>query len=207
MNMAEIVYDESTSLRYRIFVNCFLYPQGMRSFVFRKIDVRDGEKILDAGCGFGLLSKAIADKAAREGSSEIKQHAFDISPQMLSLFRSRCSFPVDMRQGDVRHLSYPDEYFDLILTAAMLEYVPNIKDGFVSLGRTLKSGGRMYVFMSRKTALNNFLFRPFGDPKCYSPQELVGVVNEIGFSGIQQEYFTPAFFWLNAWGFILRIIK
>jgi ubiquinone/menaquinone biosynthesis C-methylase UbiE len=108
---------------------------------------------------------------------------------------------------DVRKLSYPDEHFDLILTAAMLEYVPKIEEGLASLSRVLKSGGRMFIFMSRKTALNNLLFKSFANPRCYSPQELKNILKSVGLSKINQEHFSLSYFWLNAWGFILRISK
>jgi ubiquinone/menaquinone biosynthesis C-methylase UbiE len=95
----------------------------------------------------------------------------------------------------------------LILTAAMLEYVPNIDEGLASLDRVLKSGGRMYIFMSRKTTLNDFLFKSFANPRCYSPQELASILKTIGFSRIERKHFSLAYFWLNAWGYILRVSK
>jgi ubiquinone/menaquinone biosynthesis C-methylase UbiE len=200
-------YDKLVADRYQTFINLFLYPQGMRHFILGHVTLKDGQKILDAGCGTGIISRAMAEKGARENLSHLEQYAFDISPAMLEVFRSACNFPVDLRRLDVRTLPYPENHFDLILTAAMLEYVPNIAEALSSLKRTLKSGGLMYIFMSRKSALNDLLFRPFGKPRCYSPRELTSILKGIGFSNIHRESFGPAFFWLNLWGFILKMTK
>jgi len=184
----------------------FLYPAGIRSFINRKVSIRAGDRILDAGCGFGILSKAIHEKAVRAGLSDVEQHAFDISPHMLEEFRKQCRFAVVVQQLDVRQLPYPDEYFELILTAAMLEYV-DIEGGLASLRRVLRPGGCLYVFMSRDTALNRSLFQPFGNPKCYAPSELRAILEKLGFSTVEQQSFPPRFFWLNLWGYVLKAVK
>jgi ubiquinone/menaquinone biosynthesis C-methylase UbiE len=205
--MSQIIYDTAVSLRYKRFVNIFHYPAGIHRFITRSVHIRNGDRILDAGCGYGTLSKAVNDKLTGAGLSGIEQHAFDISPYMLSEFRKKNHFPVELKQLDVRDLPYPDNYFDLILTAAMLEYVPNIEDGLTSLRRVLKSEGRLYVFMSRNTALNNLLFKPFGNPRCYSPQDLRDILLKSGFAAAKQLSFPPSFFWLNLWGYVFEANK
>jgi ubiquinone/menaquinone biosynthesis C-methylase UbiE len=205
--MSDFAYDKPVAARYDFFVHLFLYPQGIRSFVFKEIPLRAGEKILDAGCGFGILSQAVARKIAQEGIAGVKQHAFDLSADMLDRFRKRNDFAVDLRRLDVRTLPYRDGYFDKILSAAMLEYVPEVEEALASLRRALRPGGHMYIFMSRRTALNDFLFKPFGHPRCYTPQKLGSVLRGVGFSRIEQQRFPSSYFWLNVWGYILKATK
>lgn len=205
--MQSYAYSKSVIAWYEFFVNLFLYPRGIRSLIFREVPIRDGDRILDAGCGYGVVSKPISEKISRDGISGTEHHAFDIAPDMLEKFRRNCSGQIHLRQLDVRNLLYPDDYFDLILTAAMLEYVPNIEEGLLSLKRVLKTGGTLYVIMSRKTILNDLLFKPFGNPRCYSPRELSSVLNRVGFANTSQSSFPPAFFWLNAWGYMLQATK
>jgi ubiquinone/menaquinone biosynthesis C-methylase UbiE len=199
----EKVYDKSGAARY----NFVFYPFGIRDFIFRKIVIRNEDRILDAGCGYGILSKAIRDKINKEGLTGTEHHAFDISGDMLQTFAKMGIDEVDLRRLDVRDLPYDDDYFDLTVTSAMLEYVPDIEDGLISLRRCLKPGGKIYVFMSRKSVLNDFLFRPFGRPKCYSLGELEDIFRRGGFRNIGRHTFPLRSCWLNMWGIIIEGTK
>lgn len=205
------MYDEAGCARYESFVNFFFYPYGIKDFVFRRISIKEGDKVLDAGCGFGVLSRAVHGKIERRALSGVEQHAFDISPDMLSAFRQMERETgldgIDLRQLDVMDLPYEDASFDLILTSAMLEHVPEIEGALASLKRCLKSDGRMFIFMSRKSRVNDLLFRPFGGPKCYSPKELSDILASVGFKSIRTRRFPPTSFWLNAWGYVIEASK
>lgn len=202
------IYNKSGCTRYKILVDIFLYPFGIRNFIFRNIPIKDEDRILDAGCGYGILSKAIHDKVEKEGLAGIEQHAFDISSDMLEAFKNTCrTADIHLRKLDVRHLSYDENYFDLVVTSAMLEYVPDIEEALISLKRYLKHEGRIYVFMSRKSPLNDLLFRPFGNPRCYSFAELRALFARAGFRNIVRHRFPPESFWLNAWGVIIEGTK
>jgi ubiquinone/menaquinone biosynthesis C-methylase UbiE len=201
------IYDESGCTRYSRFVDFFFYPQGIRDFIFRRIALKGGDRVLDAGCGFGILSKAIHDRAQKESLDGVEQHAFDLSPDMLAAFDRMGLEGIDSRRLDVLDLPYAEDSFDLIVTSAMLEHVPEIEKGLASLGRCLKPGGRIFVFMSRKSWINDLLFRPFGAPKCYSLQELSDLFTSVGLVDIQRRAFPAKFFWLNWWGYIVEASK
>ncbi len=203
----EKVYDKAGCTKYKALTDFFFYPFGIRDFIFRRIAIRDSDRILDAGCGFGILSKAVRDKIEREEVAGAEQHAFDISADMLEALRETGLDDVDLRRLDVMDLSYEDDHFDVIVTSAMFEYVPDIDKGLASLKRCLKPGGKIYVFMSRKSRLNSFLFQPFGDPKGYSPKELEDIFERVGFQSIRRHGFPLTSCWLNLWGFILEASK
>ncbi len=198
------VYDEDGCVRYESFVNFFFYPYGIRDFVFKRMRIEDNDRVLDAGCGFGVLSRAVHHSVERRALSGVEQSAFDISPDMLSAFRKMRLDGIDLRQSDVIDLPYSDASFDLIVTSAMLEHVPEIEGALASLKRCLKPGGKMYVFMSRKTRVNDFLFRPFGDPKCYSLEELTDILASAGFKNTRRRRFPLSSFWLNIWGYVVE---
>jgi SAM-dependent methyltransferase len=44
---------------------------------------------------------------------------------------------------DVRHTSFPSEYFDFILSGDVLEHVSNPEDAFTEIHRILKPGGKL----------------------------------------------------------------
>lgn len=203
----EKVYDKTGCVKYKAFIDFFFYPFGIRDFISKRVAINDGDRILDAGCGFGVLSKAVDAKIKKEGVPGTERHAFDISADMLEAFKETGLESIELRRLDVRELSYDDDYFDLIVTSAMLEYVPDIDKGLASLGRCLRPGGRIYVLMSRKSPLNDLLFRPFGDPKCYSPKELDAILAGAGFKNIRRHRFPLTSCWLNLWGIIMEASK
>jgi ubiquinone/menaquinone biosynthesis C-methylase UbiE len=89
----------------------------------------------------------------------------------------------------------------------MLEYVPDIENGLASLKRCLKPGGRIFIFMSKRTRLNGFLFQPFGNPRCYSFKELRDAIANAGFKDIKRLRFPLTSCWLNLWGNIVEATK
>jgi len=204
---AAAIYDEAGLSRYRALVGSFFYPFGIRSVVADRVPIRSGDRILDAGCGHGILSRAVRAKIERGGIEGTEHHAFDLSEDMLRGFEKSGPPGVELRRADVRDLPYDDESFDLIVTSAMLEYLPDLGEGLSSLGRCLKPGGRIFVFISRKSPLNTLLFRPFGDPRCYSREEVERGLIDAGLRGILRHRFPLRCTWLNAWGFIFEATK
>lgn len=201
------LYDKSVLARYRVLVNLFLYPFGLRSFVVEKVPLNEGDRVLDAGCGYGLLSETVRHKAHANRLRNVEQHAFDISTDMLEAFKARGADGIELRRLDVRDLPYENDYFDLILSSAMLEYVPDLDEALASLRRVLKPSGRIFVFMSKKSPLNRLLFLPFGNPTCYSYEELANAFGRVGFQNITRHAFPLKTCWLNMWGVIISAGK
>jgi ubiquinone/menaquinone biosynthesis C-methylase UbiE len=201
------LYNKELCKKYKILTGAFFYPQGIRAFILQGLPIKDNHRILDAGCGHGILSRAIRDKVRIDAIQGTQQYAFDISEDMLQGFKEMGAGGIDLRRHDVRELSYDNDYFDLVVTSAMLEYVPDIENALSSLKRSLKPGGKIYVFMSRKTRLNDFLFQPFGKPRCYSFPELTSILLRVGFQNIKRHRFPRSSFWLNIWGIIVEANK
>lgn len=200
-------YDKTDCSRYNVLVNVFLYPYGIRDFVFKTVALKNSDQVLDAGCGYGVLSQAVQTKVRKEELVGVEQHAFDISWDMLKAFKDVSNGTISLLQSDVRALPYRDNSFDLIVTSAMLEYVPNIEDALAMLKRCLKPRGRIFVFMSRKSLLNTLLFIPFGKPKTYKYKEFERLLARVGFRKIQRHRFPFSSLWLNVWGVIIEATK
>ncbi|WP_210337689.1 class I SAM-dependent methyltransferase [Mesorhizobium sp. INR15] len=102
-----------------------------------------GLDILDAGCGSGIS----AEKLARAGA---RVRAFDVTPEMTALARSRCAgLGVDIREGD---MSSPidwiaDRSVDGVLCALALDYVEDLKPVFAEFHRVTRPGGWLVFSM------------------------------------------------------------
>src|SRR5262249_27613280 len=75
--------------------------------------VSAGEKVLDVGCGTGV----VAITAARRGAIA---SGLDLTPELLEHARedgkiAECG-PIEWTEGDAEQLPYPDESFDVVLS-------------------------------------------------------------------------------------------
>ena len=116
---------------YLRFIRLFAYPQGIRAYFRRSPLLRANLHILDAGCGTGIVTLALREALLDRGFQVVSQQAFDLTPKMLDIFRetlrTRAIDGVHLAQADVLHLeTLADGWndFDLVVSAAMMEYLP-----------------------------------------------------------------------------------
>jgi len=115
-----------------------------------------GAAVLDAGCGTGALSAAIA---ARDASARIT--GLDISAAFVEAARARvpgAAFLV----GDVTRLDLPNASFDAALSLLVLQFVPDRAAAAAEMARVTKPGGLVAAAMWDFTGGFPFL-RAFAD--------------------------------------------
>lgn len=100
-----------------------------------------GAAVLDAGCGTGALSAAIA---ARDGSARIT--GVDLSEAFLASARARVPGGRFMA-GDVTRLGLPDAAFEAALSLLVLQFVPDRAAAAAELARVVKPGGLVAAAM------------------------------------------------------------
>jgi ubiquinone/menaquinone biosynthesis C-methylase UbiE len=102
-----------------------------------------GERVLDAGCGTGLLLEQEALAVGSEGRAE----GVDYSEDMLARARARCAdLPqVGLNQGSVESLPFDDASFDALSCTQCLLYVENLDRALQEFYRVLRPGGRIAV--------------------------------------------------------------
>jgi trans-aconitate methyltransferase len=97
---------------------------------------REGERILDVGCGTGHLTAGIAAAGARV-------LGIDQSPAMIE--QARANYPaIEFAVQDARALPYRAE-FDAVFSNAVLHWVQPAGDAAAGIARALKPGGRLVV--------------------------------------------------------------
>jgi SAM-dependent methyltransferase len=98
-----------------------------------------GRRILDAGCGSGLLSAALRERGALVTG-------IDGSPGMLEVARRRLGPDVDLRVVDLADpLPFADGAFDDVIASLVLHYLRDWGPALAELRRVLTPGGRLLV--------------------------------------------------------------
>lgn len=107
----------------------------------------DGERVLDVGCGSGVVTREIARRVGVRG----RVVGLDPSPALLMVARELAQETglgdrMDFREGSVLELPFPDRSFDAVLCVTVLSHVPGGEAAIPELARVLRPGGRVGVF-------------------------------------------------------------
>jgi ubiquinone/menaquinone biosynthesis C-methylase UbiE len=145
-------YFYSLSLR-----NLFPYRQLMED-LNNALEVREGDSILDAGCGPGLVMKRLVQ--ANEGK-KIRVTGLDLSNRMINRARGRLkNFSVRFFVADLnRPLEFSESSFDKVVCSNTLYALQDPRSVIVEFHRVLKRGGTLIIANPRPNANERQLVR------------------------------------------------
>jgi ubiquinone/menaquinone biosynthesis C-methylase UbiE len=159
-------------------------------FRMHPLPVYRGQRILDAGCGTGLLTMALL-RAIR---FPVSITALDLSSTSIAAARKSLYYSdgrkrdVSFTQGNMLCLPFADESLDMVVTAGALEYVP-LADGLSELARVIVPGGHLLHLPVHPGIAGKFLEILFRF-KSHPPKEVIGQT-EHHFRIVHQYRFKP----------------
>jgi ubiquinone/menaquinone biosynthesis C-methylase UbiE len=140
--------------------------------------VSRGARILDAGCGTGLLTLALL----RSLRFPVSITSLDLSASSVTATRKAVNQSdgrrrdVSYMQGNVLSLPFADDSFDFIVTSGALEYMP-LEDGLSELARVISPRGHL-LHLPIRPALTSLMLEVFFRFKHHPPKHVMQKTQE-----------------------------
>jgi ubiquinone/menaquinone biosynthesis C-methylase UbiE len=157
-NGAGSFYDRIASL-YDVTFKFNGYGRSLENYLSRHMPhLSYGARILDAGCGTGLLTLSLLNAARRP----VDITAVDLSSSSLSTAKKAVADKfgtvpkITFTQANVLALPFADDSFEMIVTSGALEYVP-LHAGLSEMARVLAPGGYMLHLPVRPSLVSKLL--------------------------------------------------
>jgi ubiquinone/menaquinone biosynthesis C-methylase UbiE len=125
-----------------VYESCFVPAifGAWASLVADAAGIRTGNKVLDVGCGTGVLAREALGRVGQEGHVV----GLDLNEGMLSV-AARTEPKIEWRQGDAASLPFEDAIFDVVISQFALMYFPDRVASLSEMWRTLAPGGGLAI--------------------------------------------------------------
>jgi len=111
------------------------------------LDVAEGDRVLDVGCGSGVVTREIARRVGPSGCAV----GVDPSPALLAIARDLADVEglgnrVELHEGSALALPFADGAFDVAIAVTALSHTPGAEGAIPEMARVVRPGGRIGVF-------------------------------------------------------------
>ena len=131
----------------------------------RAVDAIAGEQVerlLDVGCGFGGLARLVGDSL---GATEV--HGVDVDRGVVDEARAK-NVQVSVKDVAVEPLPFEDEYFDVVMSMGMMDYLDFFDPLIRELARVTRISGTLIVSLPNLASWHNRLALLLG----YQPRDV-----------------------------------
>ncbi|WP_224000133.1 bifunctional 2-polyprenyl-6-hydroxyphenol methylase/3-demethylubiquinol 3-O-methyltransferase UbiG [Aureimonas sp. SA4125] len=126
-------------IREQLGLNFGLDPAGMRPY--------EGLRILDIGCGGGLISEPVA----RLGAHVVGADASETNIEVARIHAAQSGLAIDYRATTAEAIAEGGETFDVVLALEVVEHVSDVPFFLDSCARMVKPGGLLFVATINRT--------------------------------------------------------
>lgn len=107
----------------------------------------EGLRVLDIGCGGGILSESIAALGASVTGVEITEK----NVRVAQIHAQWSGLDIDYRLGTAEDLVRAGEQFDVVLNMEVIEHVEHLPEFLADCGRLVRPGGVMFIASINRT--------------------------------------------------------
>lgn len=180
-----------------------------QDLVAKNLGLKEGQSILDAGCGQGVVSTYLAKKYGAKICG-IAIVPFEVKRAKARAKKEGVSDNTHYQVMDYSATTFPDNHFDSIYTTETLSHSPDIQKTLKELFRVLKPGGKIALF--EYTLAPDEEFSPWEKKmldvviegsammglKDFRHGQFVEVIKKAGFKNVQEQDITknirPSFY-------------
>ncbi|RJP20312.1 MAG: class I SAM-dependent methyltransferase [Candidatus Abyssobacteria bacterium SURF_5] len=201
-----LFFDRVGPWFYSFYFTAIGYRASLKYLIRANLDLlglKEGMRILDAGIGTGFLTVNLL----REASEPLEVFGLDFSPGMLlglnrRLTRLGLERRVRLHLADMRQMPFADASFDLVITSAAMEYLPEVWEGISECGRVLRPGGKLLFIATRNSLMGKMIAATWRN-KVLEPAHVIRGMNQAGITAIETLRFPWYFPHVNSWGMVL----
>jgi ubiquinone/menaquinone biosynthesis C-methylase UbiE len=143
----------------------------------------DNSSICDCGIGTAALSLSLVQTF----NATLQITGVDISSEMLNTAHQQLSQAKVLHalcHSDVNQLPFDDRSFDGVISAHMLEHLPDPKQGLQEMIRVLRPSAPLVLVVTRTGLLGTLIQWHWGN-RCFSQIELSALMQEAGLVNLQ----------------------
>ncbi len=104
--------------------------------------IKEGDRVLDAGCGSGNLGFSVASRASHITLSDLAEPAVTFCTRLKEKLRLD---NVTVKQSSLEELDFPNSSFDKVVIGDVIEHLEDPKRAMSEIRRCLKSEGEVFV--------------------------------------------------------------
>ncbi len=153
-NSTQNHYENWWSLKKALSLHYGIWDNGVNSFkdsllntnltLMNLANIREADRILDAGCGVGGAAFLLADKKnAKVTGISLSQKQIDFANEIAQ--KKALANQVDFQIMDYTNTSFPDESFDVIWACESVSSAPDKALFIKEANRLLKQGGKLIL--------------------------------------------------------------
>ena len=153
-------------------------------WAFEVCPLKDGESVLDVGCGGGGNLVRILERfpQSRADGIDYSEESVACSRKVTRKFADRCS----ILYGDAMRLPYRDETYDRAVSFESIYFWPDPVRGLKEICRVLKQGGKVMIASEMTDPeKGKFWAKRCEGMTIYTAEQLAALMGKAGFSDIK----------------------
>lgn len=116
------------------FIRQARWTRAVRTQLYRQVNLLRAERVLDVGCGTGVITEEMAAHCKGQVIG------VDVDPAVIAFAQARGG-RAEYRVGDAHQLDFPDDHFDVVACHFLLMWVSNPTLVVREMARVTKLGG------------------------------------------------------------------